>query len=68
MAIKGLQGYMVVNEVVIYVHSLPDPTIVDSLAEGQWVSVEVSEQGGQLWATELAIGKDPSTTCAQDIN
>ena len=68
MAINGFEGYVVVNEVMIYVHSLPDPTIVESLTEGQWVSVEVSEQGGQLWATELAIGKESSTTSAQDSN
>jgi len=54
--------------VVIHVDWLSDPTIVDSLTEGQWVSVEVNEQGGQLQATELIIGKDPATSSGQDNN
>jgi len=68
MAINQVEGYLVVNEVVINVDSLSDPTIVDSLTEGQWISVEVNEQGGQLQATELIIGKDPATSSGQDNN
>jgi hypothetical protein len=58
MEINGIEGYVVVNEAPIYFHSLPDPAIIDDLREGQWVSVEVIEEGGLLLATELTIGQE----------
>jgi hypothetical protein len=57
MRINEVEGYVVVNEAPIYFRSLPDPAIIDDLREGQWVSVEVVEEGGQLLATELTIGQ-----------
>jgi hypothetical protein len=59
MKVDALRGYIVVNEHVINTGSLPEPSIIESLEEDQWVCVEVREDQGGFMATDLRVINGP---------
>jgi hypothetical protein len=59
MEINRTEGYVVINERIIFLDMLSDPAILEGLRERQQVVVDVVDDEGRLTATYLEPLEEP---------